>query len=236
VWNLEGRPWVHWDGNTRSPIGRNLLAALGLGAPLTGRRAALDLASVERQTALTERIRSPRYPFAIDRAAAERGAAHYRARCVSCHGGAEGDQRLHAPAEVGTDPLRADLFSPLQAERLNKLLAELETPGYRPSAEPGLRSTQRYWAASLEGVWARSPYLHNGSVRTMLELLAPPAERAKAFRRGSRAYDADAMGYTDEGVYRLDTTTPGNSNAGHDYGTDLSAGQKEELIEYLKTL
>ena len=44
------------------------------------------------------------------------------------------------------------------------------------------------------------------------------------------------MGYADAGEYLFDTSIPGNSNAGHDYGTDLSSAQKRELIEYLKTL
>ena len=69
----------------------------------------------------------------------------------------------------------------------------------------------------------------------MRDLLTPPAARAKTFRRGSRTFDTAAMGYTDEGAYVLDTTSAGNSNAGHDYGTDLSEEQKRELIEYLKT-
>ena len=88
----------------------------------------------------------------------------------------------------------------------------------------------------MAGVWARSPYLHNGSVRTMQELLTSPSARAKSFQRGSRSYDAVQMGYTDEGSYRFDTTAAGNSNAGHAYGTELSHSQKRELIEYLKTL
>jgi len=44
------------------------------------------------------------------------------------------------------------------------------------------------------------------------------------------------MGYVDEGAYVLDTTGPGNSCGGHDYGTALLTDQKRELIEYLKTL
>ena len=89
---------------------------------------------------------------------------------------------------------------------------------------------------TLAGVWARSPFLHNGSVRTMQELLAPPAARAKTFHRGSRIFDAAQMGYTDAGTYLLDTTTAGNSNTGHDYGTALAPDEKRELIEFLKTL
>ena len=44
------------------------------------------------------------------------------------------------------------------------------------------------------------------------------------------------MGYADKGPCMVDTTGPGNSNAGHDYGTGLSSAEKGELIEYLKTL
>jgi hypothetical protein len=236
VWNVENRRWVHWDGNTQSPLGRNLLASLGLGAPLIGKHGELDFAMVKRQTDLSERIHAPRYPLTIDRAAASRGAAHFEARCASCHAGPESDKRLYSLAEVGTDPHRAEAFTPVQAERFNKFFAELETAGYEPPKEPPIRSTQKYWAATLTGVWARSPYLHNGSVRTMQELLTPPAARAKTFHRGSRVYDAAQMGYDDQGAYVLDTTAPGNANTGHDYGTNLPADQKRDLIEYLKTL
>jgi hypothetical protein len=48
-------------------------------------------------------------------------------------------------------------------------------------------------------------------------------------------YDPLAMGFTDEGAFVFDTTLSGNSNAGHDYGTDLASGEKRDLIEYLKT-
>lgn len=236
VWNLESRRWVHWDGNTQSPIGRNVLASLGLGAPLLGTRALLDIATLKRQTDLSERIRAPRYPWPVDAAAAQRGAASYRVHCAACHEGPENDTRLHATEQIGTEPRRAQSFTTLQADRFNKLLAELDAPGYQPSSVPGIRGTQRYWAPSLAGVWARSPYLHNGSVRTMQELLSAPPARVTSFRRGSRVYDTEQMGYTDEGAYLLDTASPGNSNGGHDHGTGLSGAQKRDLIEYLKTL
>jgi hypothetical protein len=236
VWNVEKRPWVHWDGNTRSPIARNLLASLGLGAPLHGHKADLDFELIKRQTELTEKIRPPRYPFTTDQRIAKQGAQLFAMNCASCHTGPENDQRLHAVAEVGTDPLRANLFNQRQADGFNQFLAELELPGYEPPAQPGVRTTGKYFAASLHGVWARSPYLHNGSVRTMQELLLPPNERAKTFHRGSQKYDVAQMGYTDEGAYVFDTTTSGNANSGHDYGTRLSTKEKADLMEYLKTL
>jgi len=175
-------------------------------------------------------------PYKIDEAAAKHGATHYTANCVACHGGTESDKRLYSVAEVGTDPHRAELFTKEQSARFNKFLSELETAGYQPAKDEGLRSTGKYWAASMDGVWARSPYLHNGSVRTMQELLTPPAQRAKTFHRGSQDYDAAVMGYADAGVYLFDTSTRGNSNSGHNYGTALTIEERRDLLEYLKTL
>jgi hypothetical protein len=236
VWNVGKRTWVHWDGNTKSPISRNLLASLGLGAPLHGKRGDLQFADVKRQTDLSEKIAPPRYPFRIDNDAAKRGAPLFKANCNLCHGGPESDKRLFPVAEVGTDPHRAEMFTQKLADGFNKFLAELEAEGYQPPKEVGVRSTGKYWAATLSSVWARSPYLHNGSVRTMRDLLMPPAQRAKTFHRGSRTFDEKEMGYADEGAYVLDTSASGNSNSGHDYGTKLSENEKRDLIEYLKTL
>jgi hypothetical protein len=236
VWNIDKRTWVHWDGNTKSPIARNLLASLGLGAPMHAKHGDLIFADVKRQTDLSEKILPPKYPFKIDNDAAKRGAPLFETNCNSCHGGPESDKRLFAVADVGTDPNRANMFTQKLADGFNKFLAELESEGYQAPKEFGVRSTGKYWAATLNGVWARSPYLHNGSVRTMHDLLNSPAQRAKTFHRGSRVFDEKEMGYTDEGAYVLDTAGSGNSNSGHDYGTKLSENEKRDLIEYLKTL
>jgi hypothetical protein len=236
VWNVDQRTWVHWDGNTRSPLARNLLASLGLGAPMHGKHGDLEFAQVKRQTDLSEVIRPPKYPFPVDAVGAKRGAAHFLAKCASCHASPEGDKRLYPVAEIGTDPHRAEMFTQKLADGFNKFLAELESEGYEAPKEFGVRSTGKYFAATLSGVWARSPYLHNGSVRTMQELLSLPANRPKTFHRGSKQFDEKTMGYTDEGAYLFDTAGSGNSNSGHNYGTDLAADQKRDLIEYLKTL
>jgi len=236
VWNVDKRTWVHWDGNTKSPISRNLLASLGLGAPMHGKHGDLIFADVKRQTDLSEKIAPPKYPFKIDNDAAKRGAPLFAKNCNACHGGPEGDKRLFAVADVGTDPHRAEMFTQKVADGFNKFLAQLEAEGYQPPKEAGVRSTGKYWAATLNGVWARSPYLHNGSVRTMHELLTSPAQRAKTFHRGSRVLDEKEMGYTDDGIYVFDTGASGNSNSGHDYGTKLTENEKRDLLEYLKTL
>ena len=235
-WNAGARPWVHWDANTRSPLGRNILAALGLGAPLLGRRAVLDLALVQRQTTLTDVIQPPRWPWAVDRDAASRGARVYNENCAQCHNGPETDARLCEPARIGTDPRRASGFDAAHAELFDQFFQELQLEGFTAPAEPPIRSTGKYLAPGLAGVWARSPYLHNGAVRTLAELLAPPSMRSRTFHRGSRVYDREQLGFVDDGTYVLDTTTPGNGNGGHDYGTALATAERRDLLEFLKTL
>ncbi|MET0342015.1 MAG: di-heme-cytochrome C peroxidase [Polyangiales bacterium] len=99
--------------------------------------------------------------------------------------------------------------------------------------------TYHYKARPLNGVWATAPYLHNGSVPSLWDLLQTPAQRPKAFHVGSRSFDAKKMGMStaaEPGTSLLDTGLHGNSNAGHLYGTQLSEAQKWQLIEYVKTL
>jgi hypothetical protein len=89
----------------------------------------------------------------------------------------------------------------------------------------------------LDGIWLRAPYLHNGSVPTLRDLLLPAAQRAKVFYRGSDIYDQTSVGFrSDAGPTQIDTSRSGNSNAGHEYGTSLGDADRDALLEYLKTL
>ncbi|MEZ4428692.1 MAG: di-heme-cytochrome C peroxidase [Nannocystaceae bacterium] len=102
-----------------------------------------------------------------------------------------------------------------------------------------LASLLAYKARPLNGVWASAPYLHNGSVPTLDDLLRPPAERPREFWVGRREFDPVKVGYvsTDfEGGFKFDTTLPGNSNAGHEFGIELSDEERAALVEYLKSL
>ena len=94
-----------------------------------------------------------------------------------------------------------------------------------------------YESRALDGIWATAPYLHNGSVPNLHALLWP--EERKAFYVGSRIYDPVLVGFVSDdpsqGVL-FDPTKPGNSNKGHTYGSWLTDDEKNDLIEYLKTL
>jgi len=107
------------------------------------------------------------------------------------------------------------------------------------------RKTFGYANMPLDGVWLRAPYLHNGSVPSLRELLEPAAKRPKVFYRGNDVYDPGKVGFVStvpaqggKRFFRYDTAVPGNANVGHEgkaYGTELSAQDKDALVEYLKT-
>ena len=102
------------------------------------------------------------------------------------------------------------------------------------------RGLLEYRARPLNGIWATAPYLHNGSVPNLRELLTPPTQRSKVFYMGNWDFDPVAVGYETSspfaGATILDTRLPGNWNTGHEFGTDLNDADRAALIEYLKTL
>lgn len=97
-----------------------------------------------------------------------------------------------------------------------------------------------YKGRPLDGIWATAPYLHNGSVANLYEILLPEEERMKEFYVGSQNFDPENVGFeTKKGpdTSLLDTSKPGNSNTGHIYGNnDFSEDQRQQLVEYMKTL
>jgi RoxA-like, cytochrome c-like len=101
-----------------------------------------------------------------------------------------------------------------------------------------------YKGRPLDGIWATAPYLHNGSVPTLDDLLKPANERPKSFSIGTRNFDPVKVGFqTDaKGFPRFDVSDKdgkaiiGHSNGGHEYGTTLTPQERGALLEYLKTL
>lgn len=121
-----------------------------------------------------------------------------------------------------------------------------EYNGNRPNLA---RAPLAYKARPLNGIWATAPFLHNGSVPNLYEMLVPASERTKEFYLGSKEFDPKAVGFqTDKisGGFLLDTSLAGNFNSGHEFrgdgtgagvvGPQLSEEQRQALVEYLKTL
>jgi hypothetical protein len=114
-----------------------------------------------------------------------------------------------------------------------------------------------YRSRPLNGIWATAPYLHNGSVSNLYELLLPAAERRQVFQVGRREFDPKHVGFIIEprpGGYEFRVNDEhgspiiGNSNLGHEYGVGkplelggdglrrLTDDERWELVEYMKTL
>jgi hypothetical protein len=104
-----------------------------------------------------------------------------------------------------------------------------------------------YKGRPLQGIWATAPYLHNGSVPNLYEILLPPASRSKTFNLGTREFDPKLVGYqtapSPENSFVFQThdasgaPLDGNSNEGHDYGNaTMSDDDRWALVEFMKTL
>ncbi len=234
LWNQGPRKGMqlHWDGNNDSVFERNLSASMGAGC--TPETVDLDAVNRIRDWSLTLRP-AERFPTAqVDQVRAARGAEVYREYCAECHDfGAARTGRVEPIEAIGTDRSRWESFYPLLAERMNTI-----GTGY-PWKFERFRRTEGYANVPLDDVWLKAPYLHNGSVPTLWDLLLPPNERPKSFVRGYDLFDFDKVGFvtnpSDEGLhYRFDTSLHGNSNSGHEYGTHLPESQRRDLLEYLK--
>ncbi|ROH89386.1 hypothetical protein ED208_09580 [Stagnimonas aquatica] len=99
-----------------------------------------------------------------------------------------------------------------------------------------------YKGRSLNGVWATAPYLHNGSVASLYDIVLPPEQRAKTFFAGTLEYDPVNAGYRTDAAapnntFLFDTSILGNLNGGHVYGVDtMTERQRRALVEYMKSL
>jgi hypothetical protein len=126
---------------------------------------------------------------------------------------------------------------------------QIEWRGNRDPKDPAVRSQPIYKARPLTGIWAVSPYLHNGSVPNLYALLSPQNERPDPFWTGSKQFDPVKVGHDPselKGGYLYDVTRPGNSNHGHEFkdgprgngviGPGLSPEDRWAIIEYLKSL
>lgn len=264
LWAVAKVRWQGWDGNSDSALQRNIATALASGSSFDRKSFSSTVLPRNLGTleTLSNAIRPPRWPAdvfgPIDREKADRGATLFREHCQKCHVNPGDDpppDLLFAPEEVGTDPNRARNFAtPLGDRPLSDAIAEtlerytrraLELNRIDPDEARALaagrpdrwRTTGKYVARPLVAIWASPPYLHNGSVPSLDDLLLPAARRPKTFSLGARDYDPDRIGYAgrDGGnTFRFDTATDGNHNSGHEYGTGLPPEDRKALLEYLK--
>lgn len=268
IWNQGPREGMnlHWDGNNTKVEERNKSAAYGTGTtPPT-----IDLQRIAVVEAwLRNSAKPPEFMkyFPIDEAKAAKGRPVYEEYCAGCHGkngqdfkpaqvlpprecykAGEEEAAAYGPqvgkitriAEIGTDRQRLDSYTYELAVNQSTLYAGYDWRFCH------FRKTFGYANMPLDGLWLRAPYLHNGSVPTLRDLLEPQGQRPQVFYRGNDLYDPVKVGFVSEEkspvkgrkLFRFDTEKIGNSNKGHEgkpYGTELAPEDKDALLEYLKT-
>jgi hypothetical protein len=211
-----------------------------------------------------KKIGPPKWPWSLDNGLVTQGANLFASNCASCHGISPGEPRPPSSItwatpvqDVGTDNwyfqtlsrtsssgVLSPLLSPVVPTAvISKLVSQNILKQYDPSIaiitptnSPG---PGKYESRVLEGIWAAAPYLHNGSVPTLEDLLKPASQRPTTFFVGVN-YDTLKVGMSIVQPlrvgYEYNTTNVGNSNAGHEYGTQFSPQDRAALLEYLKSL
>lgn len=235
IWNQQQHEGfvLHWDGLETSLTETINTGAIGDGAT----KKSINIEGLQRVETFIKQLQPPAFPFPTNQVLADKGKQLFDNNCASCHAfGGERTGTVIPVAEVGTDRHRLDMWTQEAADSYNQF-----GEGYDWDFDQ-LQKTEGYKAVSLEGLWLRAPYLHNGSVPYLTDLLEKPEKRTSVFYRGYDVYNPEKVGFITEGDkaekvgFKYDTKVTGNSNQGHLYGTDLGTGEKQALIEYLKTL
>jgi hypothetical protein len=244
---------ANWDGNQGASS-----RTLASGASATGDPRMVNVRIHEPLNPFIDNLPPPPYPFpSVDLARAREGKALFKEKCASCH--APRNQTIYRATALGVDPNRTTVNTSVSRYGLAALVMEAcAIYGLNNEGKPGadwcvptgdwqarldeyfrdtprrvVEGTNGYKADMLHGIWAQSPYLHNGSVPTLGQLVCPDT-RPGRFLRGNLNYDENLVGF--EWAVRpaarygphdtilvkeFDTTVPGKSNKGHPFGADL---------------
>lgn len=252
AWVTE-RYHANWDGNQGASS-----RTLASGASATGDPRMVNVRIHEPLNPFIDNLPPPPYPFAsIDLARAREGKALFKTNCATCH--TPRNQTIYPASTLGVDPNRTMVNTSVSRYGLAALVMEAcRIYGLNNEGQPGadwcvpqgdrqarldeyFRDTPRrvaegtngYKADMLHGIWAQAPYLHNGSVPTLGQLMCA-ATRPRRFLRGNLYFDEALVGFewADRPKARYapnetilikeyDTTVPGKANTGHTYGAEL---------------
>ncbi len=247
-WHMARKATMYYDGRTDARSVRSSMQFL-LGEKTLEQFK--DLEPTFRDIlAYFKSLKPPPYPFAVDRARAERGRVVFKENCARCHGtyGPDGvyPNKIVELDVIGTDPARA--------HGLGLPLVKHYNATWFGEDYPVNEKMTGYQAPPLDGIWATAPYLHNGSVPTLAALL-DSSQRPTRFKRppstGFEHYDTVNVGWKHEVVpegplpssttpfeasFIFDSSRFGLGNQGHTFGDALSDEERAAVIEYLKTL
>ena len=152
------------------------------------------------------------------------------------------DLAEHFPGENLDTLLDPKLSARAKLDALVELKAFIDARLSNMFSPPPVADGAAYELRVLNGVWAVAPYLHNGSVPNLWELMRPAKDRKSSFMVGSRIFDPKNVGYaTDESPFKTGAfvadpaNANGNGNGGHEFGAGLTDDERWAIIEYMKT-
>ena len=152
------------------------------------------------------------------------------------------DLAEHFPGENLDTLLDPKLSARAKLDALVELKAFIDARLSNMFNPPPVADGAAYESRVLNGVWAVAPYLHNGSVPNLWELMRPAKDRKSSFMVGSRVFDPKNVGYaTDESPFKTGAfvadpaNANGNGNGGHEFGAGLTDDERWAIIEYMKT-
>ena len=251
-WAID-RYHANWDGNQGASS-----RALASGASATGDPRMVNVRIHEPLNPFIDHLPPPPYPFpGVNLTRAREGKALFRTSCATCH--KPRNEEIYPASRLGVDVNRTLVNTSVSRYGLAALVTEAcQIYGLNNQGNPGadwcvpegswqtrldeyFRDTPRrvaegtngYKADMLHGTWAQAPYLHNGSVPTLGQLLCP-ATRPQRFLRGNLHYDEALVGfewavrptarYSRNDIILVkeyDTSVPGKANTGHTFGSNL---------------
>ncbi|MDH5181442.1 MAG: cytochrome c [Gammaproteobacteria bacterium] len=275
VWNQEQDDLINgggqWNGHIPLLIYKNIAAQQTLGFDN------IDIRVSDHSDRLLDKLPASVYPFDVDLALARKGQKLFAEHCAACHQPNNGK----VYRDIGTHMGRARIANRLitfgaqgsftDACGPDTVTVDIDGQHSKPCAKYKgvslldkkkftMASSDRhdgYNALPLIGIWAQAPYLHNGSVPTIYQLLVP-GERPAAFIKGRLDYDKQWLGFSwdpkvasrgdkDEGYLYKPASDPAIGHAGHD--KDIRLGDKTfkldwthdkegamAIIEYMKTI
>jgi mono/diheme cytochrome c family protein len=241
-WLLKKKNGMFYNGFGRGDFGRFLMASNLLTVSDTAEAAEVD-SHFNDVLAYINTLTAPKYPKAINTTMAAAGEKVFVATCAKCHGtyGQDGKypNLLIPETIIKTDSAlyTSNYSNPQFVDWFNK---SWFTSGNHPAKLVPYRG---YIAPPLDGVWATAPYLHNGSVpnlETLLNSKMRPTYWQRDFAKPAYNYQIPGWIYVvhqapgNAEVYN--TTLKGYGNGGHYFGDKLSDKERQQVIEYLKTL
>ena len=241
LWNLRKKNALYYTAVGRGDFSKLLFQAsvLGIADTIAARKAITNFKDV---IAWIRTLEPPAYPFVIDHALAQKGEQVFEKNCSSCHG-TYGEEETYPNKVVSLDLVKTD---PLYASyAVQAPIVEWYNRSWFATTWPTsyLEPEAGYMAPPLDGIWATAPYLHNGSVPTLADLLESTRRPGLWERSGDVGdYDQQKVGWkykmksNARGKWTYNTNLPGYSNSGHDFGDKLTRSQRSAVIEYLKTL